>query len=90
LVEALRGVEGDVALVGISNQGPLVAAGRPIKRIVFIDAAIPRPSKSFWETSKEQRGLASFPTRILALLSPGMHEVCRLAELPKAEYLHIG
>jgi thioesterase domain-containing protein len=90
MVEALRGVEGDVALVGISNQGPLVVAGRPIKRIVFIDAAIPRPSKSFWETSKEQRGLASFPTRILASLSPGMHEVCRLAELPKAEYLHIG
>ena len=92
MVEALRGVEGDVALVGISNQGlfkPMVAAARPIKRIVFINAAIPRPGKSFWETSKEQRVLASFPARILAWLSPGMHEVCRLAELPKAEYVYI-
>jgi hypothetical protein len=92
MVEALRGVEGDVALVGISNQGlfkPLVAAARPIMRIVFINAAIPRPGKSFWETSKEQRVLASFPARILAWLSPGMHEVCRLAELLKAEYVYI-
>ena len=36
MVEALRQVEGEVALIGISNQGmfmPLVAAARPIKRI---------------------------------------------------------
>ena len=35
-VEALKSVHGDVALIGISNQGlfmPLVAAERPVRRI---------------------------------------------------------
>ena len=36
MVEALKSVHGDVALIGISNQGlfmPLVAAERPVRRI---------------------------------------------------------
>ncbi|MBV8457216.1 MAG: hypothetical protein JO122_11445 [Acetobacteraceae bacterium] len=81
MVDALHNVADDVALIGISNQGlfmPLVAATRPIKRIVFINGAIPRPGKSFWQTAKEERAFASLPVRVIAWLSPGMHEVCPL------------
>ena len=55
MVDALRSLKGDVALIGISNQGlfmPLDAAARPIKRIVFINAVIPHPGQSFWEASR--------------------------------------
>src|SRR5271169_4490520 len=58
----LVALKGDVALIGISNQGlfmPLVAAARPIKRIVFINAVIPHPGQSFWEASRGQRVFAS-------------------------------
>jgi hypothetical protein len=92
MIEALRNVDDDVALIGISNQGllmSLVAAVRPIKRIVFVNAAIPRPGKSFWETAKEERVFASLPARVLAWLSPVMHEVCPLEELPKVEYVYV-
>ncbi|MGB8345734.1 MAG: hypothetical protein WCD86_12680 [Ktedonobacteraceae bacterium] len=47
MIEALRDVEGEVALIGISNQGlflPLVAAARPVRRIVLINAVIPPSS----------------------------------------------
>jgi hypothetical protein len=92
MVDALHNVAGDVALIGISNQGlfmPLVAAIRPIKRIVFINGAIPRPGKSFWQTAGKERAFASLPVRVIAWLSPGMHEVCPLDELPKLEYIYI-
>jgi hypothetical protein len=92
MVDALHDVAGDVALIGISNQGlfmPLVAGIRPIKRIVFINAAIPRPGKSFWQTAREERAFAALPVRVIAWLSPGMREVCPLEELPKLEYVYI-
>lgn len=92
MIEALREVEGDVALVGISNQGlmmPLVAAARPIQRIVFINAAIPRPGKSFWETARKERAFASLPAWWLAWVAPGMHEVYPLDDLPQVEYVYI-
>jgi hypothetical protein len=92
MVEALREIEGEVALIGISNQGlfmPLVAAVRPIKRIVYINAAVPRPGKSFWETAREERVFASIPAWWLAWVAPGMHEVCSLDCLPKTECVYI-
>ena len=52
MVKALKNVEGDIVLVGISNEGlfmPLVAAERPIRRIVMINAVVPTPGKSFRE-----------------------------------------
>lgn len=92
MVEALREVAGEIALIGISNQGlfmPLVAAARPIKRIVFINAAIPRPGKSFWQTAREERAFASIPAWWLAWVAPGMHEVCSLEVLPETECVYI-
>ena len=92
LIEALREVAGEVALIGISNQGllmPLVAAARPIRRIVFINAAIPRPGKSFWETARKERAFASLPAWWLAWVAPGMHEVYPPEGLPKVEYVYI-
>ena len=92
MLEALREVEGEVALIGISNQGlfmPLIAAARPIKRIVFINAAIPRPGKSFWQTAREEKAFASLPAWWLAWVAPGMHEVYALDDLPKVECVYI-
>lgn len=92
MVEALREVEGEVALIGISNQGlfmPLVAAARPIKRIVFINAAIPRAGKSFWETARKERAFASITAWLLAWVAAGMHEVYARDDLPKVEYVYI-
>lgn len=92
MVEALREIEGDVALIGISNQGlfmPLVAAARPIKRIVFINAAIPRPGKSFWQTARKERVFASLPAWWLAWVAPGMHEIYSLDHLPQVEYVYV-
>jgi hypothetical protein len=40
----LRDVKGDVVLLGISHQAaflPLIAAARPVRRIVLINALIP-------------------------------------------------
>lgn len=92
MLEALREVEGEVALIGISNQGlfmPLVAAARPIKRIVFVNAAIPRPGKSFWQTAREEKAFASLPAWWLAWVAPGMHETYTLDHLPKVEYVYV-
>ena len=92
MIEALRKVEGEVALLGISNQGlflPLVAAARPVRRIVLINAVIPHPGQSFLEASKNERVFANVITRFLARIAPGMSEVCPLTELPKVEYVYI-
>ncbi len=92
MIEGLRDVEGEVALLGISNQGlflPLVAAARPVRRIVLINAAVPRPGRSFREASRHERVYANFITRFLGSISPGMSEVCPLKELPKTEYVYI-
>ncbi len=92
MIEALRDVEGEVALIGISNQGlfmPLVAAARPVRRIVMINGVIPHPGQSFLEASKNERVFANFITRFLARIAPGMSEVCPLTELPKVEYVYI-
>jgi hypothetical protein len=92
MIAALREIAGDIALLGISNQGlfmPLVAAARPIKRIVFINAAIPRPGKSFWRTARKERAFASLPAWWLAWVAPGMHEVYPLDDLPKVEYVYV-
>lgn len=92
MVEALRDVEGEIALIGVSNQGlfmPLVAAARPIRRIVMINAVIPHPGQSFVEGSKGERVWANFITGFIARRAIGMNEVCPLTELPKVEYVYI-
>ena len=69
MVEALKDVEGDIVLVGISNQGmfmPLVAAERPIRRIVMINAVVPWPGKSFREAFDFEEVFATEITRDLA------------------------
>ena len=48
VVKALQNVTDDVVIVGVSNQGnflPLIAAARPIRRVVYVNALIPRPGK---------------------------------------------
>jgi pimeloyl-ACP methyl ester carboxylesterase len=92
LVEALKDVKGDIVLVGISNHGlfmPLVAAERPIRRIVMINAVVPTPGKSFREAFDFQEVFATAFARGLAQNAPGMSEVCPLKELPKVEYVWV-
>jgi hypothetical protein len=92
LIEALKNVECDIVLLGISNHGlfmPLVAAERPIRRIVMINAVVPWPGKSFREAFDFKEVFASDVARTLAQAAPGMAEVCPLKELPKVEYVYI-
>jgi len=92
VVEALKDVEGEIVLVGISNQGlfmPLVAAERPIRRIVMLNAVVPTPGKSFREAFDFEEVFATKIARNLAEKAPGMSEVCPLEELPKVEYVYI-
>jgi hypothetical protein len=92
MIEALRDVEGEIALVGISNQGlfmPLVAASRPIRRIIMINAVIPHPGQPFLKASRHERVFANVFTSFFAALAPGMTEICPLTELPKVEYVYI-
>jgi hypothetical protein len=92
VLEALKNVEGDIVLVGISNEGlfmPLVAADRPIRRIVMINAVVPTPGKSFQQAFDFEKVFATRIARRLAQQAPGMSEVCPLKELPKVEYVYI-
>jgi hypothetical protein len=92
MVKALKSVQGDVALIGISNQGmflPLVAAECPVRRIVMINAVVPVPGKSFAEAFDFKEVFATWIARLLARRAPGMHEVCPLTELSKVEYVYI-
>jgi hypothetical protein len=92
MVEALKNVEGDIILVGISNQGlfmPLVAAERPIRRIVMINAVVPTPGKSFREAFDFKEVFAWQLTAMVAQRAPGMSEVCPLKELPTVEYVYV-
>jgi len=92
MVEALKNVESDIVLVGISNHGlfmPLVAAERPIRRIVMINAVVPTPGKSFREAFDLKEVFATDVARQLAEAAPGMSEVCPLKELPMVEYVYV-
>jgi hypothetical protein len=58
IVRALEHVTDDVAIVGISNQGnvlPLVAAARPVRRLIYVNALIPRPGKAFIEVCQTEQ-----------------------------------
>jgi hypothetical protein len=92
MVETLKKFEGDIVLVGISNQGlfmPLVAAERPIRRIVMINAVIPTPGKSFREAFDFEKVFATRFARQLAERAPGLAEVCLLKKMPKVEYVYV-
>jgi hypothetical protein len=57
VVKALQGVTDQVAMFGISNEGnflPLVAAARSVRRIVYVNAVIPRPGKAFIEACRTE------------------------------------
>ncbi len=92
MVDALREVEGDVALIGISNQGlfmPLIAAARPVRRIVMINAVVPFPGTSFLEGAKGQHVFRTFVARLAARRAASMSEVCPPGELPDVEWVYV-
>ncbi len=58
VVEALQGVTDQIAIVGVSNEGnflPLVAAARPVRRVVYVNALIPSPGKAFIEVCQTEQ-----------------------------------
>jgi pimeloyl-ACP methyl ester carboxylesterase len=58
VVKALQDVTDHVMIVGVSNEGnflSLVAAARPIRRIVYVNALIPRPGKAFIEVCQTEQ-----------------------------------
>jgi len=60
VVDALRGFSGDVVVVGHSLAGltiPLVAARRPVRRLVFLCAFIPQPGRAFKDQYAEEQGM---------------------------------
>lgn len=92
MVDALHDVEGDVGLIGISNQGlfmPLVAAQRPVRRIVMVNAVIPFPGTSFLEGTKDQRVWRNAIAGLAAGRARGMSELCSLTELPAVEWVYV-
>jgi len=92
MVEALKDVQGDIVLVGISNQGlfmPLVAAERPIRRIVMINAVVPTPGKSFLTAFDYKDVFATQGAMLFASIAPGMSEVCPLKKMPTVEYVYV-
>src|SRR5579885_3263703 len=69
VAEAVRGDKDDIELTRIYNEGlfmPLVAAARPIRGIVMLNAVIPFPGQSFWQATKGQQVWANWVTRLLA------------------------
>lgn len=59
VVESLRGVDEPVIVVGHSMGGlsiPLVALARPVRRLVFMCAAVPEPGRSHFQVKAEQPG----------------------------------
>lgn len=58
VVKALQSVADRVVIVGTSNEGnflPLVAAARPVRRLVYVNAAIPLPGKAFIEICQTEQ-----------------------------------
>jgi hypothetical protein len=58
IVHALQDVTDQVAIIGVSNEGnvlPLVAAARPVRRLVYVNALIPRPGSAFVEVCQTEK-----------------------------------
>jgi hypothetical protein len=76
IVTALKEVKEPVVVLGISNQGgflPLVAAARPVRRLVYVNATIPLPGKAFIEICNSEP--VAVPGSILDKLIKGARPV---------------
>jgi len=72
--EAADALPGDVVLVGHSMGGltiPLVAARRPISRLIFVCAAYPEPGRSHMQVKAEEPGEAVNSSASAAWQQPG-------------------
>jgi hypothetical protein len=58
VIKALQGVRDQVVIVGTSNEGnflPLIAAARTVRRVVYVNALIPRPGEAFIEVCQTEQ-----------------------------------
>ena len=89
IVAALKDVTDPVVILGISNQGgflPLVAAARPVRRLVYINATIPQPGKAFIEicNSEPVAVPGSFLDKLIKGAQPVTDEFLKLRADPGA------
>ncbi len=87
VVKALQGVTDRVVIVGTSNEGnflPLVAAARPVRRLVYVNAAIPLPGKAFIEICQTEQVAVpgSFLDRLLKASQSITDDFLRLVNDP--------
>lgn len=76
IVAALKDVKEPVVILGISNQGgflPLVAAARPVRRLIYVNATIPLPGKAFIEICNSEA--VAVPGSVLDKLIKGAQPV---------------
>jgi hypothetical protein len=89
VVKALQNITDQVAIVGISNEGnflPLVAAARPVRRAVYVNAVVPRPGKAFIEVcqTEEVAVPGSYLDRLLKASQSITDDFLKLAQDPNA------
>jgi len=58
ILDALKMTDDPVAVIGVSNEGnflPLVAEGRPVRRLIYVNALVPRPGHAFIEVCQSEQ-----------------------------------
>lgn len=76
ILKALDQVSDPVAIIGVSNEGcflPLVAAARPVRRLVYVNALVPRPGQAFIEVCQTEQ--VAVPDSLLDRLLKASQEV---------------
>jgi Alpha/beta hydrolase family len=79
VVEALEGVDEDVVLVGHSLAGltiPVVACLRPVRRLVYLSALVPRPGAAWDEVAAEQPVFGHYQASVPAVSHPDGSASC--------------
>jgi hypothetical protein len=89
IIAALKDVTEPVVIVGISNEGgylPLVAAARPVRRLVYVNACIPQPGKAFVEMASTEPFAVpgSFLDTLIVGAQPVTDEFLKLRADPNA------
>src|SRR5262249_27853803 len=89
IVAALTDVKDPVVILGISNEGgvlPLVAAARPVRRLVYINATIPQPGKAFIEVCNSESVVVpgSILDKLIKGAEPVTEEFLKLRADPQA------
>jgi hypothetical protein len=89
VIKALQGVTDQVVIVGTSNEGnflPLIAAARTVRRVVYVNALIPRPGEAFIEVCQTEQVAVpgSYPDQLLKASQSITDDFLKLIRNPNA------